>query len=102
MSEVIEQLLHQRINKIEEIHDYVQIHFANGAILNIFNTFSVSGGELVDLIGSEISGVNTNEIEANLLLSKGGAIHVGMTDADYVGPEAMEFIAANGARVIWS
>lgn len=101
MPEVIEQLLHRRIKKAERIHDYAQIYFDDGAVLNIFNSLSVTGGEFADLTGSEVIGVNSGEVAINLLLSNGRSVRVGMTDDDYQGPEAMEYITADGTRIVW-
>lgn len=101
MPDVLNHLLHRRIRQAERVHDYAQIYFDDGAILNIFNSFSVAGGEVADLNGSEVIDVHSDEAAISLLLSDAKSIRVGMADADYRGPEALEYITVDGGRVIW-
>lgn len=101
MSEILDRLLHRRILRVERVHDYMQIYFDDCSILNIFNTVRISGGQLGELTNCEIMGSDSDAATASLLLSNGGAIHIGISDADYSGPEAMEYIPASGLRIVW-
>lgn len=102
MPESLDFLSNRFINKIEKVHDYVQIHFNDGSCLNIFNDFSVSCDQFGDLIGCEVVEIIIDESAISFSLSSGVAIRVGMVDADFHGPEAMEYIPITGPSVVWS
>ena len=102
MPESLDYLRNRFIHRIEKIHDYVQIYFDDGSVLNIFNDFSIGCSKFGDLIGCEVVEIVINESDIYFSLSKGITIRVGMVDADFYGPEAMEYIPTTGPSVVWS
>jgi len=101
MSTKLQELVNKHIKRAQKVHDYFQLYFVDGTILNIFNSYSIIDGSDMDLSGYEIVAVNSDVNTVNLVLSPQGTIQVGMKDSDYRGPEAMEYIATNGAYVVW-
>lgn len=105
MSQILSKLVHRHVEQVRHVHDYVQLRFDDGAILNVFNSATVSGGrpdDLSSLVGVEVAEVSSTNTNVCLVMADGNVLTVGMADADYRGPEAMEYIAADGGRVVWS
>ena len=95
-----------KIQKAEMVYDYLQLWFDNGVGLNIFNVFTVTGGCVADnlsqLVGCEVCSVDISYIAVRIVLATGAkSIRVGMSDCDYHGPEAMEYIGTGGERIVW-
>jgi len=93
-----------RIKKAELIHDYLQLYFEDGIVMNVFNSFCVVGNKSTDFSSIseiEISSVSLENERIDIELSDGKIIQIGMQEKDYRGPEAIEFIEASGRRVVW-
>lgn len=104
MSEAAKRLVGRRIESAERVHDYVQLRFDDGGILNIYNPVSITGGAdagLLSLLRSYITAVRVDDEAIRWFLSNGTSIQVSMRDADYRGPEAMQYVAVDGAIVVW-
>lgn len=105
MENLLDLLLGVKLSKAEVVHDYLQLRFENGVILNVFNAFRMrefSIDDLSKISGCEICAVRIDETSVEFEFLGGGSIWVGMSDDDYQGPEAMEYIGAAGDRVVWS
>lgn len=105
MQKMLDQLLGVKLSKAEVVHDYLQLRFENGVILNVFNAYSTrefSIDDLSNIFGCDVCAIRIDETAVEFEFSGGGAIRVGMSDNDYEGPEAMEYIGATGDRVVWS
>jgi hypothetical protein len=95
----------RRVGRACKHQDYIQLFFADGSILNIFNR--IIGGELNnDFLGSlantTVSTCVSKEGSIVLQFSNGQQFEVGMIDADYSSPEALEFIGEDGRRIVWN
>lgn len=104
MSDALEGLCGRKIQKIEYIHDYVQLIFDGGEILNIFNALTVQGcppEDLSQFLGSELCFVSVSKNSVSFVFNGGKSVCVGMSDEDYRGPEAIEYLGANGERIVW-
>ena len=99
----LDQIIGERIEKIEAIHDYLQIWFSNGALLNVYNAFDLlgTGGLVSSLVQGVIQQIKTDDCSLMLSLVDGRALRIGLLDADFRGPEAMEYIGVDGVRVVW-
>lgn len=99
----LECLLNSSIQRAENIHDYVQLHFDNSAILNIFSRFRISGleADIAGISGLKVSEISDRQKEIILKLSDGRQIEIGYNDEDYSGPEALELIDPDGQIVVW-
>jgi hypothetical protein len=101
MSEKLKQFINKRIERMEIIHDYVQLFFTDGAILNIFNPYSIIGVRDPKIVGYGITAVKQDQEAITLFLLPEGSIKVSRLDSDYRGPEAMEYIGKDGRSVVW-
>jgi len=101
MSESLEFLVDKQIDRAEIIHDYLQLFFVDGTILNILNFYSIDGALDPRLAGYELAVVQQNEKEVTLSLLPEGTIRVGLKNSDYRGPEAMEYIRKDGPCIVW-
>jgi len=81
--------------------DYLQIFFAGGAILNIFNAHTITQGRDPEFAGYEITAAQEDKNAITLLMSPGGKIQIGLQNSDYQGPEAMMFLRKGKPTIIW-
>lgn len=98
-------LLLKKVSRAEHVHDYVQLQFDDGTILNIFNRYSLTPAERDDiarLVGTTVSAAELIERSERLRFSDGTLLRIGMMDSDYNGPEAIEVIDHDGRRVVWT
>jgi len=94
-------LIGQRIERIQETHDYLQIFFAGGAILNIFNAHTIADGHDPEFAGYEITAAQEDKNAITLLMSPEGKIQIGLRTSDYRGPEAMVLLEEGKPTIIW-
>jgi hypothetical protein len=104
MDRVLDGLLGQSVSWADSVHDYVQLRFGNGDLLNVYNKFLVDGlgnPGLADLVGCVVEGVLADE--GQVVLAFGAvSLRVSLLEASYQGPEAIEYIPLTGDRVVWS
>ncbi len=81
------------IATFQRIHDYAQVHFEGGSLLNIFNDFAVLDVAESSLAGSRVTALEWGAEFVRLHLAPAGSIRVGMAGADYRGPEALQYIS---------
>jgi hypothetical protein len=100
---VLRALIDHTISAAEQVHDYIQLHFDNGAILNIFNQYSLSGVDDLDIrliVGKRVTEIREDTL--NLEMRFGAVqLHVNLSEAAFSGPEAIEYISAEGDRIVW-
>lgn len=104
MTTPLANLVGQRITAAERVHDYMQIRFGNGDLLNVFNEYRIEGrGEesVTDLIDLVVSDASTRKEEVCIALGT-KTLRISLVDSAYRGPEAIEYIPASGKRVVWS
>ena len=93
-----------RLAQVLYVHDYVQLRFEQGATLNIFNRIKAheqSSQKLEDLIGMRLTGIESDSTTVRIDF-EGNTVVIGMTPTDYGGPEAIEYIAADGGNIVWN
>ena len=104
-SSSLSALIGQRVLAAEPIHDYVQIRFTRGDVLNVFSALDLRDdgrpATLDDLVGMS---VETAVEEPEFVRLTGGAValRVDLTDVSFVGPEALHYIPAVGEQVVWN
>lgn len=90
------------IQRIESIHDYIQVVFSDGSVLSIFNTYSYDGASLFDV--SDVKVIDVSELEeiVTIKLEHGGVLLIDLKEDAYNGPEAMVLIRESEPPVVWS
>jgi hypothetical protein len=104
MQNVLGLLVGRKIQEAEKIHDYLQLWFDNGVLLNIFNVITVIGcmaDDFSQFVGCEVSSINESDVAVEIVFLDGKLLRVGMSDGDYHGPEAMEYVGVGGEIVVW-
>ena len=79
--------------------------FENGASLNIYNPFEVSGDPAQkgkSLAGKTVTEVEESTFEAIISLSGGVSIRIDMRDEAFSGPEAMQLRVPGHDIVVWN
>jgi hypothetical protein len=98
-------LVGQRVSAAHRVHDYVQLRFDRGDILNVFNPFDLRGDggsiALDELVGVSVETV-TEEQDFVRLTGGAMALRIDLTKNSFVGPEALHFIPATGEQVVWN
>lgn len=90
------------INRIEEVHDYIQLVFSDGTMLSIFNNHHYDGGSVLIVEGKKVESVDEGGSKVVITLDDGSCISIGMSDEDYNGPEAMVLIREGESPVVWN
>ena len=106
MQTALQDLVGLKVSRASLIHDYLQVFFEGGAILNVYNVFHVSGGPAVDggaphVDASTLATVKEEGQKIELAFSNGVVISIDMRDEAYQGPEALELIRAGSPTVVW-
>lgn len=89
------------INKVEEVHDYIQIFFSDGTILSIFNKYVYDGGLVLGIEGKEVKSVEESEDGISIVFGDSSTISIGLKDEDYNGPEALVLKLEGKSPVVW-
>jgi len=99
--DVLQILVGSIIQMVEIIHDYLQLTFTDGTILNIYNKYQYDGESVLTFEGKKLISAIETDIKIILDIEDGGKIEVGLLDEDYNGPEAMELIRKDEPPVVW-
>ncbi|AKT27969.1 hypothetical protein RYA05_19640 [Pseudomonas syringae pv. actinidiae] len=97
----LECVIGRRVTKACIVHDYVQVYFTGGCILNINNTYEIYGSTISLLKGKELISVLEGEQEIELIFENLAKIRVDMSPDGFHGPEAMELLRPGFPLVIW-
>ncbi|MBO6513230.1 MAG: hypothetical protein JJ974_04620 [Phycisphaerales bacterium] len=91
------------IDHVLEIHDYIQIYFTNGDIMNLNNRYECQPADLESFKNEVIDRMIDDDSELVLITKSGFAIRMGMLYKDVNGPEAAEFYrdGSDGEIIIW-
>jgi hypothetical protein len=87
--------------EIDEVHDYIQLVFSDGARLSVFNNY-VSNGSLNLSQGRKIKFINKSQDEIVISFDGNGYLAIGMRAHDYNGPEAMTLHSPDNSVVVWN
>lgn len=90
------------INRIEEMHDYVQIVFSDGTTLSIFNNYAYDGGSLLSIEGKKLTSIEESSHLVRIILEDNDVLSVSLDDNDYNGPEAMLLKQRGKPPIIWN
>ena len=87
------------------VHDYFQLHFEQGEMLNINNNFTLSGPMVEDVAAVEgkrlLSATETKQA-AILRFEDGSIVEVDLRNDAFNAPEAMELNVHGHPTVIWN
>lgn len=103
-SSALSALLGRCISVIDEVHDYLQLSFDNGDVLNVYNAYSFEAGSgrgASSLVGRRVTLVAEDPKEVRLELDTEW-LCINLSDAAFRGPEAIEYIPKSGSRVVWA
>ncbi|RMO90728.1 hypothetical protein ALQ33_100877 [Pseudomonas syringae pv. philadelphi] len=98
----LECLIGRRVTKACVVHDYVQVYFTGGCILNVNNTYEIYGSTISLLKGQKLISVLEGEREIEFIFGNLAKIRVDMSLDGFNGPEAMELSRPGFPRVIWN
>ena len=98
----LEEMLESEVQNSEIINDYLQIHFTNGSILNVYNSYIVRRGRLTEIKGKKLCAVLESDIKLELVFCDSLTIAVDLTSEAYNGPEAMQLIRDGHPTIIWN
>lgn len=105
MSSRLEGLVGRCVRRVDQIHDYVQLHCDLGVTLSIFNLFAARGTDeagLDALVGMTITQVSESPESAVIQFGTGATVSIDLRDAAYHGPEAMTLIVPGEPIVVWT
>ncbi|WP_116827499.1 hypothetical protein [Pseudomonas syringae] len=98
----LDAILESEVHSFSMVDDYLQINFTNGSILNIYNPYIVTSGNLSELDGKKLSAVLESSSKIELNFSGFLNVSIDMRSEAYNGPEAMQLIRVDYPTVIWS
>jgi hypothetical protein len=93
------------VTEIGRVHDYLRIGFEDGSWLNVFNRFEIAGDDISTLDrvkGQRLVSVDETPEAIEFEFGDGTAIRVGMTNDDFLGPEAMVYADPDGKTLVWN
>jgi hypothetical protein len=91
------------IDHLLEIHDYIQIYFTNGDIMNLNNRYVCQPSDLSAFQGEVVIQISDTDQELVVKTGSGYSITMSMLAADVLGPEATEYYryGSDGQIIIW-
>lgn len=103
MGSYLDYLVGSTVKNAIQVHDYHQLFFEEGAILNVYNDFEVSGdGRVSSLEGAKVEEVEDTEVAATLRFSGDKSLRIDLRDAAYSGPEALALRMPGKPVVVWN
>ena len=100
MINALSELIGCTVTKVERVHDYLQIIFSNGSIMNVYNKYSYDGN-VSDLVSKTLVSFSEHSDSVELRFV-GSRFEIGLRDADYSGPEAIALRRPGKEPVIWN
>jgi hypothetical protein len=102
MSTALEDLIGNSITKASSIHDYFQIFFENGSILNIYNPFLFQPTvKFSELIGRKIIEVKISQSHFLFSISGDITLSIDRNFEGYINPEILELSRPGKPLVVW-
>lgn len=80
------------VKRVDAIHDYIQIEFEDGAMLNIYNRHILTGDAgkgLGALAGKVVTQATEQDRGITVHFGDSLSMQIGMATGDFSGPEAM-------------
>ena len=100
MAGVLETIVGKRIKEFI-VNEYdAHLMFGDGAILTIYNKWSLTGTHDPRLAGYRVLSLVKDAESIRLTFFPEGAFRIGMRGSDYLGPEAIQFRSADGTIYI--
>jgi hypothetical protein len=99
---VLQSLVGHIVASLERDNDSLHLEFNDGAALHVFNQHRISGGALENLAGATVQSVSERPEAVVFTFSLGVTLSVGLVDADYSGPEAMQLARPGKPIVVWN
>lgn len=94
-------LVGQELRRIDEVHDYHQLHFTN-YLLNVFNSMEVEKQQEAAGYLQQVATVHETETEIRIILAGGTAITIDLEMAGWKGPEALALYHGNECIAVWT
>ncbi len=98
--DALKALVGLTVEKVEQVHDYLQLSFQEGTKLSVYNSYSFENGD-DNVECDRVHSVGMDSGDFIIRFSGGGALHVGLRDQDYNGPEAMSLVL-EGKKIVWN
>ena len=90
------------VQKVEVVHDYVQILFSDGTMLTIFNNYDYEGASIQTIDGTNVISVEELDDRIAITFDNNLSLLVGLNEVDYNGPEAMALRREGEPTVVWN
>jgi len=90
------------VQKIEVVHDYVQILFSDGTMLTIFNNYNYDGTSIQVINGTKVISLEESDERVVITFDDLLSLSVSLSPGYYNGPEAMVLRRKGEAIVVWN
>lgn len=81
--DLFQNLVGMKAIQVKEVHDYIQIVFDKKQGISIYNSFSLSGGTLIGLVGATVIKVFRSDESISFIFSNNISLTVGLRDEDF-------------------
>lgn len=104
MKSRLDKLVSLSVTEVIQVHDYVQLLFSDGTVLNIYNDYRCepSGQDCLAIKGQIILSVQETATSAEITAINEARVIVDLSDEAYSGPEAMQLCVPGKPIVIWN
>ena len=94
-------LIGKIISHVQFVYDYVQIYFDDDSILSIYNSCNLGKREVPCVIGRRIASIDcTKGTSIKFTVDCTFVISVDLRDESYRSPEALQYLLADGRRIV--
>ncbi len=97
---VLNKIIGLNVSEVEKIHDYVQLHLSNNAILNIFNNYTCNF-PLEQITNKKVMYIKNSEDEITIGFEDEIFLSIRLDDKSYNGSEAMSYVD-NEMIIVWN
>lgn len=98
----LSNLIGLKVEKIELIHDYLQICYDDKSVLNIYSNYSFNNDDSNNLKGTELTNTIEKDNEVVLVFNDAIRLSVDLSDDGYNYPEAMTLFREAKPTVVWN
>ena len=100
--ELNSRLSGRKVVRRQRVHDYEQLFLDDGAIINLFNRHKWFGPEWRSEATPTITAVEQHDQWFEIKFADASRVRIGLADDDFIGPEAVQYIAPDRVSIILS
>ena len=98
----LQMLISLLVQKIEVVHDYVQILFSDGTKLTVFNNYIYDGDTIQGIVGTKVVSVEESDVSIVITFDDLLSLSISLSPDDFNGPEAMVLRREGEPTVVWN